>query len=114
MAYLPIPHIIKAFPAKGHIMPYFKHTLVGFGGFCDANFTVGFSKKDVAVFLLRTKSSSQGGMIPHAPICINLHSTPTQAYCLPSKTIPSRHPFWTKVHITYPMRKHWQGTYMCP
>ena len=60
MVNLPIPHIIKAFPTNGHIMTYFKHTLVELGPICGANCTVSFSKKYVTVFSPENKAILTG------------------------------------------------------
>ena len=37
------------FPVTGHIMPCFKHTLIGVGPLCDADCTVTFTRADVIV-----------------------------------------------------------------
>ena len=45
-----LPQLPSAFPKTGHIMPGFKHTLMGVGPICDADFQVLFSKYLVKIF----------------------------------------------------------------
>jgi len=45
-----LPQLPAEFPRSGHVMPTFKHTLIGIGPICDADCQVLFSKTDVTVF----------------------------------------------------------------
>ena len=46
---LNIPKIPYDFPVTGYIMPGLKHTLIGVGPLCDADFTVTFTRAEVIV-----------------------------------------------------------------
>ena len=46
---LALPNLPNTFPSTGHIMPGFKHTLLGVGPICDAERTVTFSRDAVVV-----------------------------------------------------------------
>ena len=45
-----IPQLVHTFHTIYHIIPTFKHTLIGNGHICDADCAVTFSKCDVTVF----------------------------------------------------------------
>ena len=47
---LNLPKLPANFPVIGHIMPGFKHTLIGVGPLCDADCTVTFTSADVLVW----------------------------------------------------------------
>ena len=47
---LALPHIPSEFPIKGHLIPGFRHTLIGMGTLCDADCSVTFTRE--AVILL--------------------------------------------------------------
>ena len=46
---LELPHIPSGFSIKGHIMPGFRHTLIGVSSLCDANCKVTFTRKAIIV-----------------------------------------------------------------
>ena len=46
---LNLPKLPYDFPVTGHIMPGFKHALIGVGLLCDADFTVTFTRAAVIV-----------------------------------------------------------------
>ena len=46
---LNLPKLPSDFPVTGHIMPGFKHTLIGVGPLCDADCTVTFTRAAVIV-----------------------------------------------------------------
>ena len=46
---LNIPKLPYDFPVIGHIMPGFKHNLIGVGPLCDADYTVTFTRAAVIV-----------------------------------------------------------------
>ena len=46
---LSLPILPIDIPKSGQVIPYFSHTLVGIGRFCDANFTVTFDKDTVII-----------------------------------------------------------------
>ena len=46
---LNLPKIPANFPVTGHIMPGFRHTLIGVGPLCDADCTVTFTSAAVVV-----------------------------------------------------------------
>ena len=47
---LVIPNLPSNFPRTGHIMPSFKHTLVGLGPICDADCPVRFETNGVIIY----------------------------------------------------------------
>ena len=47
--YLDLPHLPLGFPIKGHLMPGFRHNLLGVCPLCDAGCTVKFTHKTVIV-----------------------------------------------------------------
>ena len=49
-AELRIPNLPATFPKTGHVMPSFKHTLLGIGKICDADCRVVFTKEAVVVY----------------------------------------------------------------
>ena len=49
-AELNLPSLPANFPTKGHVMPSFKHTLLGIGKICDADCKVVFTKEAVVVY----------------------------------------------------------------
>ena len=49
-AELNLPSLLANFPTKGHVMPSFKHTLLGIGKICDADCKVVFTKEAVVVY----------------------------------------------------------------
>ena len=46
---LNLPNLPSNFQATGHIMPGFRHTLIGVGPLCDADCTVTFTSTAVVV-----------------------------------------------------------------
>ena len=44
-----LPKLPSGFPVTGHIMPGFKHALIGVGPLCDSDCTVKFTRADVIV-----------------------------------------------------------------
>ena len=46
-AKLALSQLPSKFPRTGHVMPGFKHTLIGVGPICDANFSVLFNQDSV-------------------------------------------------------------------
>ena len=46
---LNLPKLPANFPVIGHIMPLFRHTLIGVGPLCDADCTVTFTSAAVVV-----------------------------------------------------------------
>ena len=49
-AYLGLPNLPPDFPRAVKVMPSFRHTLIGLGPICDANFKVTFTKKNVIIY----------------------------------------------------------------
>ena len=49
-AELNLPSLPANFPTKGHVMPSFKHTLLGIGKICDADCKVVFTNEEVVVY----------------------------------------------------------------
>ena len=46
---LHLPHIPSGFLITGHLMPVFRHTLIGVDPLCDADCTVTFTREAVIV-----------------------------------------------------------------
>ena len=50
MGTLALTNLPSDFPCTGHVMPLFKHDLVGIGSICDADCKVVFTKQAVVVY----------------------------------------------------------------
>ena len=46
---LDFPHLLSEFTIKGHLVSGFRHTLVGVGPICDADYTVTFTREAAIV-----------------------------------------------------------------
>ena len=44
-----LPHLLLRFPINGHIMPGFRHNLIGVGPLCDVEYTVTFTSKEIII-----------------------------------------------------------------
>ena len=49
-AKLNLPSLPDNFPTQGHVIPSFKHNLLGIGKICDTDFKVAFNKEAVVVY----------------------------------------------------------------
>ena len=78
-ATLTMPQLPEYFPKTGHVMPEFKHSLMGLGSICDANCTVLFSKAAVTIFDPQGKPLLQGWRDRHGAKLWRFALRPTTA-----------------------------------
>ena len=53
-----LPQLPEDFPRTGHVMPSFKHTLIGIGPICDADCKVLFFPRRMSPSFARTANQS--------------------------------------------------------
>ena len=77
---LEIPNLLSIFPCTGHVMPYFKHTLIGIGSICNSECKVVSAQHEILVYNSQQQLIITGGWKPTCSKLWRVYLLPDPSY----------------------------------